>query len=176
MANEPENPAPKIRTHSYHHLDIAPNENEPGGTMRSPGNFDLYTATHKSLVTVSQMRGASVNRVEHVQVANIEGDMRVWIYPTDAHDPDRITLRQYKSRLSLNLSKILTKWKLALPTGQKRVYDLHIDPTSPVGPALVLHLDKPLEVKWIKSAKKGETPASQAAPATQPPTSNSSEK
>lgn len=89
-----------------------------------------------------------------MRAANLDGDMRLWIYPTDALDPDRIPLVRYKSKMTANLSKVLKSWKLALPTGQQRWDDLHIDPQSPVGPALVLRMDKPLETKWITVAAR----------------------
>lgn len=173
MATDPGSEKPKIRHNEYSDLDTKPGQKEPGGWLHSPAQLSAYIATLKALIIVAAMRGFTWNDVKFVRVSNVEGEKRVFIYPTDETDPSRLELTRYKSRLYVNMSAPLTKWKLALPTGERRRYDLPIDPKSPVGPALVIHLDKPLEVKFDKK----KTPAQDAAPGSQsPPTDSGSQQ
>lgn len=124
---------------------------------------------HTLMLAVARQRGWETNKIDFIRVANLEGDSRIWFWPTDETDPDRIRLRRYRSRFSANLSTTMIKWKVALPTRQRNRYDILIDEKgeSPVGPALYIDMKKVRETKWDK--KKKETPAQQAAPTSQAP-------
>lgn len=155
---------PKLRVNTHSATDRKPNQEEPGCWWSGPGIFAFFLMVHTALLIVAKQRGWEANRIDFIRVANMEGDPRIWIWPTDEKDPDRIQLNRYGGRLSANLSTIMINWKLALPSGQRNRYDVRFDETgeSPVGPALYINKEKVLETKWTK--KKKETPAEQAAP------------
>lgn len=175
MPKDPE--VPKLRVNSYDAADRKPNQEEPGTWWKGPGWFLFFVAVHAALIAVAKQRGWEAGKIEYIRVGNVEGDPRIWIWPTDEKDPNRIRLRRYKSRFSANLSTVMIKWGMALPSGQKSRYDVRPDVNneSPVGPALYINKDKPLETKWEKvekesrSRSKSQTPAQEAAPANQPP-------
>lgn len=159
---------PKLRVNTHSAAQRKPGQEEAGGWWKSPGVFLFYLMFHTALLQVAKQRGWEASSIEYIRVANLEGDPRIWFWPTDEKDPDRIPLNRYRGRLSANLSTIMINWKMALPTGQRNRYDVFMDEKgeSPVGPALYIDKDKVLETKWDK--KKG-SPANQAAPAAQSP-------
>lgn len=113
-------------------------DKDPGTTVHSPGRLKLYTTTEKGLIGVAHERGWEIQKVEFIRLANVEGSSKVWMYPTDATDPDRLVVKRYKSRLDVNASDTLAAWDMALPKNQWRRFDILTDKLkeSPVGPAL----------------------------------------
>lgn len=166
MATNPGGSKLRVNTHDVAHRK--PNQEEPGGWWWGPGFFSFFLMVHTALVLIASRRGWETNQIKFIRVANLEGDPRIWFWPTDEKDPERIELKRYRGRLTANLSTVMVNWKMALPTGQRNRYDVFTDDQgeSPVGPALYINKDKVLETKWAK--KKG-SPAQQAAPTAQPP-------
>jgi len=148
MANQPTaDKNPKLRLNDFTATDLTVREREPGCSVEGPGSFSLYTSVHKALLQVAERRGWATTEVRFIRVANLEGERRIWLYPTDESDSGRIPLRFYKGRIAVTLSHYLKKWGLLLPSGERRWYDIRWDTEnkSPVGPALYLDLDKPRE-------------------------------
>ncbi len=166
-SNAPLNP--KLRINEYNALDLNTAENEPGCMTEGIGRFSFYSAVRKALVEVAGKRGMATNEVKFIRVANLEGEHRLWIYSTDESDPQRIPLRFYKSKIGVTLSKILKKWKLTLPSDERRWYDVLPDTQnqSPVGPALYIDLDRPRDMKKISTEKKDDTTPQQPTPGQQ---------
>jgi hypothetical protein len=159
---------PKVRLNTRSHVQKRAVEKDPACWANSPGRLGLLSAVEKLLIVVAKQRGVEIQKVEQVRIANIEGDSRVWLYTTDATDPERLEVKRYKGRLEVNASDTLAAWDMALPKNERRRYDILIDKQheSPVGPAIYFDMSKPLETKHTdKSAK----PKQQAAAATQAP-------
>jgi hypothetical protein len=157
---------PKVRLNTRSHVQKRAVEKDPACWAHSPGRLGLLSAVEKLLIAVARARGLEIQKVEQVRIANIEGDSRVWIFTTDASDPERLEVKRYKSRLEINASDTLAAWDMALPKNQRRRYDILTDKQqeSPVGPAIYFDMSKPLEI--IQTGKR-EKPKKQAAAATQ---------
>lgn len=140
---------------------------------QSPFNAELFKVTLWELLKVAEKRGQKLLELTKIRIANIEGESRVWLYPTEKSDPFGIEIAYQNVKARVNLGPQLTKWGLALPRHHKEWFHLiYADsPESPVGPALYFDLDKPYKIKL--TGKKAETPAKTAAATTQPQTPSS---
>lgn len=150
----------QLRMNTYSLTDRKPRQAEPTVWWQGPGHWAFLLMVRSLLISTARQRGWEANQVEYIRVANLEGDPRIWFWPTDENDPDRIPLRPYRGRLTANLSTVMINWKMALPSGQRNRYDVRQDENgeSPVGPALYINRDKVLDTKWTKKgpAKKTE--------------------
>jgi|GEM_PF-2859697 len=152
---------PKLRLNEYDDMDLSTAENEPGCTAVGPGSFSLYSSVRKALIQVAEKRGWVTSAVDFIRVANLEGERRIWICPTDSNDPARIPIRKNRGKYAVTLSRYLKKWKLTLPSHERRWYDILHDTEnkSPIGPALYIDLDRPRDWRRLSST----TPAQQSA-------------
>lgn len=136
----------------------------------TPARFSMYQYVDSMLLKVARQRGYELQRIEYLRVANLEGQSILWLYPTHGEDPDRIEIKRGSSKLEINLSDQLEEWGLALPRNIRRQFDVLPDTEdqSPVGPALYIDLNKPLQSKLIvtprrKAARKAKAKAAKSA-------------
>ncbi len=150
---------PKVRLNDYNDTDLTASESEPGCTARGPGSFSLYTSVRKLLIQIAEKRGWTTAEIKFIRVANVEGQRRIWLYPTDESDRARIPLRISKGKYSVTLSRYLKKWGLLLPSDERRWYDILQDTQneSPIGPAVYIDLDKPRDFKKVTTPSKDES-------------------
>lgn len=141
--------SPKLRLNGHDNLRRRAAERAPGCWVWSPGRIYFYKVVAKALVALARQRGWEVQRVDHIRVANLEGESRLWIFPTSEEDPERITLHWSRTAISANLSDQLVEWDLALPRKMRRRFYVQVNPPveSPVGPALLIDLNAPVETK-----------------------------
>lgn len=140
------------------------NQRTPGCWMQSPATLLGFKATQWALVDTARERNLNISEVTKVRTAIVDGEQRIWIYPTLDTDPDGIEIKQYKrgSGPAINLYNFLAQENLLIPVGRAQRFDLvPMDrPESPVGPALLLDFTKVLEDKPLpkrKSKAKAKT-------------------
>lgn len=161
--------APKLRLNTRNRLQKRAVEKDPGCWVFSPGRIRFYTYVEKALIAVARQRGWEIQKVEYIRLANLEKDPRVWFYPTDGQDPERLEVKFYKGRAEVNASDTLAEWDMALPKNQSRRYDVAFDTKneSPVGPALYFDMDLVQETR-INERKDKSTAKKKSATTTQP--------
>lgn len=161
---------PKLRLNDFTRENATRAFNECSIAGETPFYADIFRVTEWGLLKVAEQRGLKLLEVSKIRIANLEGDSRVFVYPTKKSDPEGIEVTRKNGRTRANLGPQLTQWGLALPRGHKEWFHLkHADsPESPVGPALYFDLEKPYKVKL--KGKKAESPAQQAAAGNEPQT------
>lgn len=157
---------PGVRLNRRDRLRKTAREKNPGCWVISPGRIYLFAAVEKALLLIARQRGWEVQRIEFIRVGNIEGDSRLFVFPTDEEDPERVPLQRYGRRLEANLSDDLEEWDLALPQFHQRRFDLFLagKGESPLGPALYLDLNKPLESKVVDREQQRRKRKAKAQP------------
>lgn len=154
---------PKVQLNDFSRENPTRAFNECSIAGQSPFNAELFKVTEWELRKVAEKRGLKILELTKLRVANVEGESRVWLYPTKKSDPRGIAVTRNGGKVRVNLGPQLTKWGLALPRHHKEwFYLIYADaPESPVGPALYFDLESPYRIKL--TGKKAETPAQRAA-------------
>lgn len=154
---------PKVQLNDFSRENPTRAFNDCALSGQSPFNAELFKVTEWELLKVAEKRNLKILELTKVRIANIEGQSRVWIYPTKKSDPKGITVTRKDGKTRVNLGPQMTRWGLALPKRHKEwFYLIHGDsPESPVGPALYFDLNNPYRIKL--TGKKTETPAQRAA-------------
>lgn len=138
-----------------------------GGWIHAPALLEIFKKTQVVLAQIAAMRGLLLGQVKVVRLARIRGEKRIYIIPVSEGDPDAIEIKHYSGKKSINMIEFLADDDLAVPTGYKERYLLQVvtaDDGSPVGPALLLDLDKPLERQFVGRKKKKKDKAQPARP------------
>lgn len=161
----------KVRMNSFRRNRQTRAHKESGGWVESPGNMELYKKTIWDLTTVGERNGHVGLEVTHVRVANLEGETKVYVWPTDRNDPEALEIKQSGGKHRLNLGMFLEECGLALPVRTRERFRLEIvsDTETPEGVpnALMFDLSTPLEQRQIKVKKEAKKSQPQESPARQ---------
>ena len=99
---------------------------------------------HRSLLT------SEAGHVLKVRAALDEKSREVYIYPTVPGDHQGIPVQVAEGgrQITINLDSLLLP-DLGLPPGLRQRFEIHLadESASPVGPALVFHLDRPQQTR-----------------------------
>jgi hypothetical protein len=165
---------PKLRQNKKQRYIVKPNQYGSGGWLIAPALLEIFRATEPALLEVAEKRQQSVTQVDWVRCARLENEKRIYIYPSDAKDPDAIEVKRYGGKTSINLISFMAPEGLCVEQGYKERYFLGAaGPDSPAGPALVFDMEKPVERKPVapskrsgarRKAKQESAPAAPAAP------------
>lgn len=129
----------------------------PGGWLNSPGSFFFFVAGFQELVRIANSEHLDNGKLSRVAVGGYQGDKRVYLWSTHESDPDGIEVKEASGRTYINIADYLASMDLRPEVGLAQRFDLlPADGESPVQPALMIHLDKPLESKRIGRGKKDE--------------------
>lgn len=149
---------PKVRMNSFRRNRRTRAHKESSFWMISPANLRLVIKVIWDLVTVAEMNGQVGLEVTHVRVANVEGETKIYMWPTDMDDPEGLEIKNSGGKRRLNLGAYLEEWNLALPVRTKERFRLSIveEPKTPDGVpnALMWDMSAPLERQIIKESKK----------------------
>lgn len=122
--------------------------------LHAPALLELLKTADDRLTRVSESRGATVRRVTMVRAAKVKGKRVVYIIPTSDEDPDGIPVSRYRSGAWINLITLLGPEKQAVPMGYRDRHAVEFAPEgSPVGPALVINLARPLDRRTDKKGR-----------------------
>ena len=142
--------APKLRTNENDPFVQQRHQKESGGWLSSPGRLELFAAGYWELIKVAGLRAIKAREITYVLVGNVEGEKKVYIWPTDGEDPLRIPVRRQKDgKTTITISRSLVSWKMAIPVGTAERFDLILVQESPWGPALMMDLANSLEKKLV---------------------------
>lgn len=147
------------------------NQKTAGGWLYSPGSWNPFIDGHRLLLSIAKPEHLVDGVLKRVQVGGFVGEKRIYLWPTLPTDVDGLEVRQYGSRFEVNMADFLVKIKQRPEVGVAQRFDLvEADQESPVQPALMINLDKPLARKYFETTSKKKTKSrSQAPQPSQPP-------
>ncbi|HEY3366819.1 MAG TPA: hypothetical protein VGK74_17340 [Symbiobacteriaceae bacterium] len=159
-------------TMNSHEAEVVKGTQRPSsGKVVGPANLNLLKSADRRLTKISP---TPVTQVEKVRAAVGNGKKTVYIWPADDDDLEAIPVLRYKNGAWINLVTLLSPLNLTVPAGYSYRYAIKYAPEgSPVWPALMFDLGKPLEKKLVKKKKKSAEKSAAKKGATQPPTVNS---
>lgn len=187
--DEPQgNQTPKSRVQIFRRANVDPLETlrqdqyGPGGKLHSPATLEFTAATAIALKQVARARGSVDGKVTHVLVGLDDEEPLLYIFPPGPEDPaeDALEIKRYERSAWVGLREVLAPRKYLVEPGYFKRYDLKIvGEESPVGPALVMDLEHPVEQKpeskgkkksqgTAKAGKKEDAPAKAEAPKQEP--------
>lgn len=129
----------------------------PSAWRHAPAILQLLKAAANDLGRIATMRG-SAGSVRAVRAAVTKDHRFLFIHSTVANDPEAIKVRRYGGRLWINLISLFGPSD-HLAVGVKERFDVHLVERSPVGPALMIDLTSPVEVKESRPGSRGSVPA-----------------
>lgn len=139
------------------------NQKAAGGWLRSPGKLLPFVEGRQAMVEVANPAHLVDGEVKRVGVGGYEGDPRIYLWSTHELDVDGIEVKKNGSKVWINLADFLASLGLRPELGIEERFDfLPADADSPVQPALMINLDKPLERKHFDTKGKSKKRSSKA--------------
>lgn len=132
------------------------------GWLHSPAQLELLAQADWRLARVANLKrtdDAQINQVDRVEAKLVPGTKLLILRPALDQDLTAAPVNRYagQSGAWINLFDLLKPAKLTVTTGYRQLYTVsYVPKTSPLWPALVIDLGKPLERRQQPKRKKGE--------------------
>lgn len=146
---------------------LTANMNPSGGWLFSPANLACFKSTEDDLNRLGSEVLDGIGEVNKVRACLIDGTKRVCIVPTLDSDLDGIPVNKYSEQVWINLASLLLPAKIRVKAGYRERYNIVRVDNSPVGPALLLDLERRVERRRVNSSSKGKSAKTQETPQSQ---------
>lgn len=124
------------------------NQYANGGWLHSPAMLQLFSRSLKYLIELNRKRGVDSMWVPYVRAARPRNQDIVYIYPTDERDEDKLEVKKRDSHAFINVRSLLEESHHTVEWGYRVRFEIvPAGEDSPVGPALMFDLSKPVERK-----------------------------
>jgi hypothetical protein len=140
------------------------NTHDPSAWIYSLANVQLLTQAEQRLTRIANLNrpadAAQVGQVNRVDARLVPGTKLLILRPASDNDLTAAPIKRYRKNTGawINLFDLLAPDKLTVDKGYQERYAVNYVPeTSPLWPALVMNLDKPLERKGKTKLRKPRT-------------------
>lgn len=123
---------------------------------RGPGAFQLLVEATNDLLDVSALRGKRLSKIEYVRLHILTSIKTVLVVPSTKKDPAALEVAWRKGQAFFNASDDLIRAGIAIESGRKERYRVHVLKESKVGPALAIDMKAIVDVKNFSTKKKGK--------------------
>lgn len=127
----------------------------PCAWIQSPAMVTVPIEGIKVLLRVARKRKWSGNKIPHVRLAFLKTENLLLVAPTMETSSKAVeTARTGKGPIRFNAITVLQPGKMTVTKGYKELFRVGMTNESPIGPALVIDMNRPLKSKIVKPTAK----------------------
>lgn len=142
------------------------NAHNSSAWIQGPGAIQLLVEASKDLLQVAGLREKKVKQVRFVKLVILEAIKTILVIPAFKKDTHTLEVTWKKGQASFNASDDLINADLQVESGRRERFQVHVVPTTKVGPALAIDMNAIVDVRNVTKrssaakgkGKQGETP------------------